>query len=71
MFKPNTEFVLTITDTRFTATTHNDVDEKTLSLEGTITSNDFGGAGVRWNGTMPRGNSAVVSRFKIAYPGTP
>jgi len=36
-------------------------------LEGTITPNDFGGAGVAWFGTVPRGNSNVYSRFRITY----
>jgi hypothetical protein len=69
VFKPSTEFVLKVEGTRFTATARNDVDGETLALSATITPNDFGGAGVMWNGTVPRGNSNVYSRFEISYPG--
>jgi hypothetical protein len=54
-----------------TATAHNDVDQETLSLQDTITPNTFGGAGVFWNGSIPRGNSNVYSLFKISYPTAP
>ncbi|MEY2879652.1 MAG: hypothetical protein RLZZ15_2032 [Verrucomicrobiota bacterium] len=68
VFKPNTEFTITVTGTRVTANARNDVDDETLSLEATITPNDFGGAGVSWFGTTPRGNSNTYSRFEITYP---
>ncbi len=68
VLKPSAEFVLKVTGNRLTATAKNDVDDETLSLEGTITPNDFGGAGVDWFGTVPRGNSNVYSRFEISYP---
>src|SRR4029079_13281788 len=69
VFKPNTEFVLQVIGDQFTVEAHNDVDSETLALAGTITPNDFGGAGVAWYGTVPRGNSNVYSRFQISYPG--
>ena len=69
VLKPSAEFVLKVTGTRLIATAKNDVDDETLSLEGTITPNNFGGAGVSWYGTVPRGNSNVYSRFEISYPG--
>ena len=69
VFKPNTELTLKVTGTRITATARNDVDDETLALEATITPNDFGGAGVAWHGTTPRGNSNTYSRFEISYPG--
>jgi len=52
-----------------TVEAHNSTNAETLSLEGTITPNDFGGAGVAWYGTVPRGNSNVYSKFEISYPG--
>jgi hypothetical protein len=52
-----------------TVEAHNNTNAETLFLEGTITPNDFGGAGVDWYGTVPRGNSNVYSRIEISYPG--
>jgi hypothetical protein len=69
VFKPNTQLVMKIISNRFTVSARNDVDDEVLSLEGTITPNDFGGAGVAWFGTVPRGNSNVYSLFEISYPG--
>ena len=69
VFKPSTQLVLKIIGMRFTATAKNDVDDEVLNLEGKIIPNDFGGAGVAWYGTTPRGNSNVYCRFEISYPG--
>ena len=69
VFKPSTELTIKVTGNRVQATAHNDVDDETLALEATIAPNDFGGAGVAWYGTTPRGNSNVYSRFAITYPG--
>jgi len=72
VFKPNTTIVLTISGTKFTAKGSNTTDGDTLSLEGTIDPNKFGGAGVAWTGSVPFGNSVVISQFAISYPnGTP
>jgi hypothetical protein len=68
VFKPNTTITLSISGDTFTATGANTVDGETLSLTGTIAPNSFGGAGVAWTGSVPFGNSVVVSQFQIAYP---
>ncbi|SPE24882.1 conserved exported hypothetical protein [Candidatus Sulfotelmatomonas gaucii] len=68
VFKPNTSIVLTITGTKFTAKGSNTTDGDTLSLEGTIDPSKFGGAGVAWTGSVPFGNSVVISQFEISYP---
>ncbi|MEY2932878.1 MAG: hypothetical protein RL033_3627 [Pseudomonadota bacterium] len=68
VFRPSTEFLLSVTGDRLTVEAHNDATADTLALEGTITPNDFGGAGVAWYGTVPRGNSNVYSRIEISYP---
>jgi Pectinesterase len=69
VFKPNTTIVLSISGTKFTAKGSNTTDGDTLSLEGTIAPNKFGGAGVGWSGSVPFGNSVVISEFAISYPG--
>jgi len=69
VFKPSTELVMKVVGDQLTVDAHNSVDAQTLSLQGTITPNDFGGAGVAWYGTVPAGNSNVYSRFEISYPG--
>jgi hypothetical protein len=69
VFRPNTELVMTVVGDHLTVEAHNSANAETLFLEGTITPNDFGGAGVAWYGTVPRGNSNVYSRFEISYPG--
>jgi hypothetical protein len=69
VFKPNTELVLKVAGNQISADAHNTRDSEKLSLTGTITPNDFGGAGVAWYGTIPRGNSNVYSKIEISYPG--
>jgi len=69
VFKPDTELVMKVVGDHLSVEAHNSTDAQTLALEGTITPNDFGGAGVAWYGTVPRGNSNVYSRFEITYPG--
>jgi hypothetical protein len=69
VFKPSTFLTIKTVGPTISATAHNDVDGEVLSLEDTITPNSFGGAGVVWNGSVPRGNSNVYSQFKISYPG--
>jgi hypothetical protein len=54
----------------FTVSARNDADQETLELSGKLMPNRFGGAGVYWAGTVPRGNSNVYSQIKISYPST-
>ena len=68
VFKPNTTITLAIAGQHFTATGSNTADGETLSLTGTIAPNNFGGAGVAWTGSVPFGNSVVISQFEISYP---
>jgi hypothetical protein len=68
-FKPNTELVMKVVGDHLSVEAHNTKDSLTLALDGTITPNDFGGAGVAWYGTIPRGNSNVYSKIEISYPG--
>lgn len=70
VLKPDTYISLKIIGNTFTATGSNNVDDETLFLQGTITPNQFGGAGTYWSGTTSAGNSNVYSLFQISYPGT-
>lgn len=63
VFKPNTRMTLKIVGSKFSADAANNVDGETLHLEGTITPNHFGGAGVFW----PGGSANVYSRIEISY----
>jgi pectin methylesterase-like acyl-CoA thioesterase len=69
-FKPNSLITLSIIGSTFTATGSTTADATTLFLQSTITPNAFGGAGTRWSGTVPSGNSNAYSFFQISYPGT-
>ncbi len=69
VFKPNTTILLSVVGNKFTVKGSNSVDSETLSLEGTIAPNTFGGAGAYWSGSVPVGNSNVYSEFEITYPG--
>ena len=71
VFKPNTTITLSIVGSKFTAVGSNSVDSEKLSLEGTITPNQYGSAGVYWSGSVPFGNSNVYSLLEISYPGQP
>ncbi len=68
VFKPNATINLAVTRNTFTATGSNTVDAETLSLKATIAPNNYGGAGVAWTGSVPFGNSVVVSQFEVSYP---
>jgi hypothetical protein len=70
VFLPNTYVTLSIIGTTFTASAYNTKNSSTLFLQGTVSTNSYGGAGTRWSGTVPSGNSNVYSLFQIAYPGT-
>lgn len=69
VFKANTQMTVKIIGSTMTAIAHNDVDKDTLALEATITPNHFGGAGVYFSGSVPRGNSVIYSQIRISYPG--
>jgi MYXO-CTERM domain-containing protein len=69
VFRYNATIVVKVTGDQLTVDGHNDGNAATLSLQGTITPSDFGGAGVAWYGTVSRGNSNVYSRIDISYPG--
>ncbi len=69
VFKPNTTITLSIVGSKFTATGSNTTDGEKLSLEGTVTPNQFGSGGVWWSGSVPVGNSNVYSQIELSYPG--
>ncbi len=70
VFKPDTTITLSVVGTKLTAKGSNTKDGDTLSLEGTITPNTFGGAGAFWSGGVTIGNSNVYREFEISYPGS-
>jgi hypothetical protein len=70
VFKPDTTITLSVVGTKLTAKGSNTKDGDSLSLEGTITPNTFGGAGTFWSGGVTIGNSNVLSEFEISYPGS-
>lgn len=69
VFKPNTTIVLSAIGNKLTARGSNTADHETLSLDATITPNQFASAGVFWSGSVPVGNSNVYSQIEITYPG--
>ena len=70
VFKPDTMISLRIIGNTFTVSGSNTTDTDTVMLQGTVSPNPFGGAGVYWSGTTPTGNSNVYSMIRISYPGT-
>jgi len=68
VFKPTTFLTIKVVGSTISAAAHNDVDHEAVSLEDTIAPNPFGGAGVHWTVSVPRGNSNVYSLFRISYP---
>jgi hypothetical protein len=69
VFKPETTITLSIVGSTFIAKGSNSLDSETLSLQGDVPPNQFGGAGAYWSGSVPVGNSNVFSRFELSYPG--
>jgi hypothetical protein len=65
VLKPNTTMTLRIAGDKFTVDAANTGNDETLHLEGAITPNRFGGAGVFW----PGGSANAYSRIDISYPG--
>jgi hypothetical protein len=63
VFKTTVHMTLKATGNTLRVNATNDVDNETLSMEGTITPNRFGGAGVHW----PGGSSTIYSRIQISY----
>ncbi|HEY3761938.1 MAG TPA: pectinesterase family protein [Verrucomicrobiae bacterium] len=61
VFKTTVHMTLKVTGNTLTVSASNNVDKETLSLQGTIAPNHFGGAGVYW----PRGSSTIYSRLQI------
>jgi hypothetical protein len=70
VFKPNTTITISVAGSKVIVKGSNSTDGETLSLEGTLTPNTFGGAGVYWSGSVPVGNSNVYSQLEIIYPGS-
>lgn len=68
VFKPNTTIVLSVDSNQLNVTGSNTTDGENLSLHADIAPNEYGGAGVAWSGSVPFGNSVVVSQFEISYP---
>lgn len=68
VFKPNTTIVLSVDSNLLSVTGTNTVDGENLSLSAKIAPNNYGGAGIAWSGSVPFGNSVVVSQFQISYP---
>lgn len=64
VFKPNTTMTLRIAGDKFTVDAVNTSDKETLHLEGAVTPNRFGGAGVFW----PGGSANTYSRIDVSYP---
>jgi len=69
VFKPSTTITLSVVGTKLTVKGSNTKDGETLSLEGTITPNTFGGSGAFWSGSAGIGQSNVYNEFVISYPG--
>ena len=65
VFKPNTTMTLKVAGNKLFADMANNADGEVLHLEGTITPNRFGGAGVFW----PGGSANVYSKLEISYAG--
>jgi hypothetical protein len=63
VLKPNTTMTLRITGDKFIVDAINTENDDNLHLEGTITPNRFGGAGVFW----PGGSANAYSRIDITY----
>jgi hypothetical protein len=69
VFKPDTTITLSVVGTKLTAKGSNTKDGETLSLEGTIAPNTFGGSGTFWSGSAGIGGSNTYDEFEILYPG--
>ncbi len=63
VFKQNTFLTLKVKGSTISVTAHNTVDSDTLTMEGTITPNEYGGAGVSASGA-----ATIYSQIRISYP---
>jgi hypothetical protein len=63
VFKRNTALTLKVTGSTISVDAHNTVDDNTLSMQGTITPNQFGGAGV-----AATGMANIYSQLTVSYP---
>jgi len=63
VFKQNTILTLKTSGPAISVTAHNTVDDQTLNMDGSITPNQFSGAGV-WS----TGAATTYSLFRISYP---
>ena len=64
VLKPNTTMTLKVIGDKFTVDAVNTGNTEPLHLEGMVTPNRFGGAGVFW----PGGSANAYSRIDISYP---
>ncbi|MDG2522116.1 pectinesterase family protein [Caulobacter segnis] len=67
VFKPSTTIKISVRGDKVSVQGANTVDGETLSLDGRITQNSFGGGGVYWTASG-LGGSTVIRQFKITYP---
>jgi hypothetical protein len=69
-FKPTTYLTASIIGGVFTVNAFNDLDGLALpTLQANVATNSYCGAGTRFSGTTPSGNSIAYSQFQISYPG--
>ncbi len=66
VLKPSATFRITVRGEHVMVRAANTMDGETLSLEGKITPNTFGGAGVYWT-AAGLGGSTTVRQFQITY----
>jgi len=70
-FKPTTYLTASIIGGLFTVNGYNDLDGLVMpTLQGNVSTNSYCGAGARFSGTVPSGNSIAFSQFQISYPGS-
>lgn len=67
VLKPSATFRISVRGDRVTVRAANTLDGETLSLEGKLTPNNFGGAGVYWTGAG-LGGSTTVRQFRMTSP---
>jgi hypothetical protein len=68
VWKPNCTLTVSVDGATISAEARNDVDGEELSMRGTIEPNAFGGAGVRWPGSVGVNSRNVFSVIDVSYP---